>query len=55
VPVLDQIVGRRPAEIRALFETYRLTLQEWDRAHTDRLTIREAPASPRDILVIPAG
>jgi HAD superfamily phosphoserine phosphatase-like hydrolase len=55
VPVLDQIVGRRPAEIRALFESYRLTLHEWDRAHTDRLTIREAPASPRDILVIPAG
>jgi phosphoserine phosphatase len=43
VPVLDQIVGRRPSEIRALFETYRLTLHEWEKARTDRVTVRESP------------
>lgn len=51
VPVLDQIIGRRPAEIRALFETYRLTLQEWDRAHTDRVTIRESPVEPAEVVL----
>jgi HAD superfamily phosphoserine phosphatase-like hydrolase len=40
VPVLDQIAGRGPAEIRALFETYRLTLHEWEKARTDRVTVR---------------
>jgi HAD superfamily phosphoserine phosphatase-like hydrolase len=41
VPVLDRIVGWPPSEIRALFETYRLTLRDWERARTDRITIRE--------------
>jgi phosphoserine phosphatase len=44
VPVLDQIAGRGPAEIRALFETYRLTLHEWEKARTDRVTVRELAA-----------
>ncbi len=42
VPVLDQIVGSRPAEIRAVFESHRLTLHEWEKARTDRVTVREA-------------
>jgi phosphoserine phosphatase len=41
VPVLDQIVGSRPGEIRAVFESYRLTLHEWEKARTDRVTIRD--------------
>ena len=40
VPVLDQVAGRGPAEIRALFESYRLTLHEWEKARTDRITVR---------------
>ena len=51
VPVLDQIAGRGPAEIRALFETYRLTLHEWEKARTDRVTVRELAA----LTVEPAG
>ena len=43
VPILEQIVGWRSAEIRALFESYGLTLHDWEKARTDRVTIREPP------------
>jgi len=43
VPVLEQIASWRPAEIRALFESYGLTLQEWEKARTDWVTVRELP------------
>ena len=43
VPVLEDIVGWTPSAIRALFESYGLTLQEWEKAHTDWLTLRELP------------
>lgn len=43
--------GRGPAEIRALFETYRLTLHEWEKARTDHVTVRELAA----LTVEPAG
>ena len=42
VPVLEQIVGWRSPEIRTLFESYGLTLQEWEKARTDRITVRAA-------------
>ena len=42
VPVLDQIVGWRTPEIRALFETHGLTLREWERARTDRVSVAVA-------------
>jgi phosphoserine phosphatase len=45
VPILEQIVGWRSAEIRALFEAYGLTLHDWEKARTDRVTVREASAS----------
>lgn len=44
VPVLEQIVGWRPAQIRKLFESYGLSLQEWEKARTDWVTLRELPA-----------
>jgi phosphoserine phosphatase len=46
VPVLEQIAGWNPAAIRALFESYGLTLQEWEKARTDWVTVRERPQSP---------
>jgi phosphoserine phosphatase len=46
VPVLEQIAGWKPAAIRALFESYGLTLQEWEKARTDWVTVRERPQSP---------
>jgi phosphoserine phosphatase len=45
VPILEQIVGWRSAEIRALFESYGLTLHDWEKARTDRVTVRESSAS----------
>lgn len=49
VPVLEHIVGWQPAEIRRLFAAYGLTLQEWERSRTDRVTVREAAAAPLPI------
>ena len=40
LPVLQQVVGWRSPEIRALFDAYGLPLQEWDSARTDRITLR---------------
>ncbi|MFL6279342.1 MAG: HAD-IB family phosphatase [Vicinamibacterales bacterium] len=44
VPVLDQVLGWSSARIRALFESSGLTLHEWERARTDRITVRTAAA-----------
>jgi HAD superfamily phosphoserine phosphatase-like hydrolase len=41
VPILDQILGWRTSEIRTLFEANGLTLKEWEKARTDRVTIGE--------------
>jgi len=43
VPVLEQMLGWRPSNIRALFESHGLTLQEWEKARTDWVTLRERP------------
>lgn len=40
VPILEEIVGYGPQEIRALFEANGLVIHEWDRVRTDWLTIR---------------
>lgn len=41
IPVLEEVAGYRPQEIRALFEANGLVIHEWDRVRTDWLTIRE--------------
>jgi 2-hydroxy-3-keto-5-methylthiopentenyl-1-phosphate phosphatase len=41
VPILEEIAGFGPAQIRAVFEGQGLVIQEWDRVRTDWLTIRE--------------
>jgi phosphoserine phosphatase len=38
LPILRQVIGWRSPEIRALFEAYGLTLQEWDKA-SDRVIL----------------
>lgn len=45
VPVLEELIGLRPAEIRDVLESYRLTLHEWERERAERITIREAVAA----------
>ena len=41
VPILDQVLGWPSAEIRSLFESNGLALQEWQKARTDRITVRD--------------
>lgn len=41
VPILEEIAGFGPPQIRALFEREGLVIQEWDRVRTDWLTIRD--------------
>ena len=43
VPVLDQVLDWRPGEIRSLLERHGLTLQAWEKAHTDHVRIDDAP------------
>ena len=42
VPILDEVLGWGVRDIRALFESYGLTLQEWEKARTDRVTVGDA-------------
>jgi HAD superfamily phosphoserine phosphatase-like hydrolase len=39
VPILDQLLHWRTGEIRELFESYGLTLEEWEKDRTERLKI----------------
>jgi phosphoserine phosphatase len=48
VPLLDQVFTWRIGRIRALFEANGLTLQEWEKARTDRVTITERPTAPME-------
>ena len=43
LPVLEQVLRWDMPEIRALFESYGLTLQEWQKARTDRVTLCDLP------------
>jgi phosphoserine phosphatase len=51
VPILDEIVGYEPQQVRALFEANGLIIQEWDRVRTDWLTIRPSAAPEPPALV----
>jgi phosphoserine phosphatase len=51
VPILEQVLGRRSSDIRALFEANGLTLHEWEKARTDRVTVREFTVTPSEAVV----
>jgi HAD superfamily phosphoserine phosphatase-like hydrolase len=51
VPILDQILGWRTSEIRTLFEANGLTLKEWEKARTDRVTIGALPLDSMQVSV----
>ena len=55
VPLLDQLLQWRPPEIRALFESYGLSLREWDRSQTDRVTVRDTELPSADVALEPAS
>jgi hypothetical protein len=41
VPVLEDVLGWSGSDIRSVFESNGLTLHEWEKARTDRLTVRQ--------------
>lgn len=45
VPILEQVAGWRSPEIRKLVESFGLTLRDWEKANTDRVTIQQASPS----------
>jgi HAD superfamily phosphoserine phosphatase-like hydrolase len=47
VPILEQVLGLGVSEIRTLFESNGLSLQEWEKARTDRIIVRETLGAPR--------
>jgi HAD superfamily phosphoserine phosphatase-like hydrolase len=50
VPILEQVVGLGSSEIRAHFESHNLTLHEWEKARTDRVTLRELAVTTPEIV-----
>jgi len=46
VPILDQVLGWRPGQIRRLFETHGLALDGWEKARTDRVRVGAMPPAP---------
>src|ERR1022692_1921485 len=49
VPILDQLLHWQTGEIRGLFESYGLTLNEWEKERTDRVTISAIPPSDSEM------
>ncbi len=43
VPILEQVLGWGPGEIRSFFESNGLMLHEWEKARTDRVIVRASP------------
>lgn len=48
LPVLENVLRWEMPDIRALFESCGLTLHEWQKARTDRVTLRDLPPAPAD-------
>ena len=55
IPILERIVSWRSTEIRALFESYQLTVHEWEKARTDRVTLRAIAMPEPDTLDVAAA
>ena len=52
VPILDQVLGWSSGDIRSLFESNGLTLHEWEKARTDRVTVRSVPVAAVNAVAI---
>jgi phosphoserine phosphatase len=50
VPVVDQILRWRPGQIRRLFESMGLSIEDWEHARTDRVTVTPTPFAPASAL-----
>jgi predicted HAD superfamily phosphohydrolase len=54
VPVLEEIAGYGPAEIRELFDRNGFVIQEWEKVRTDWLTIREHSRDEKSSIAVVA-
>jgi len=52
VPILDQLLHWQTGEIRGLFESYGLTLNEWEKERTDRVTITAIPPNDPEMAAV---
>ena len=50
IPILERVANWRSPEIRALFESYHLTVHQWEKARTDRVTLRPIAPAEADSL-----
>jgi phosphoserine phosphatase len=48
VPILDQVLRWSSGDIRTLFESHGLSLKEWAKARTDRVTVQNVPSGAID-------
>lgn len=48
VPILEQVLKRGVGEIRSVFESSGLLLHEWEKARTDRVTVRLQVEPPHE-------
>jgi HAD superfamily phosphoserine phosphatase-like hydrolase len=48
VPILEDVLGWGVSDIRSLFESYGLTLHEWEKSRADRVTVRETALPSRE-------
>jgi phosphoserine phosphatase len=48
VPLLDQVLRWSSGDIRTLFESHGLSLKEWAKARTDRVTVQSVPSGVID-------
>jgi phosphoserine phosphatase len=53
VPILEEIVGYEPRQIRALFKAHGVLIQEWEKVRTDWVTIRSS-SYPAEAVALPA-
>jgi phosphoserine phosphatase len=54
VPVLEEIAGYGPTEIRELFDRRGFVIQEWEKVRTDWLTIREHSRDEKNPIAVVA-
>lgn len=49
LPILENVLGWGVSDIRTLFESFGLTLHDWEKARTDRVIVRRAGADQQAV------
>ncbi len=48
-PILEDLLGWRPVDIRGLFEAHGLALHDWEKARMDRITVQASPPPAAEV------